>query len=413
MSSNDADTPLSPLETIGVTRAQLGECVGVNAEWRLVRKAFFKRALAEHPDKGGDPAAFRELHAAFEALRAAYNRGVASLAEADDVAVKVGSSSVPSHEYYKAAADETIAGYKIEAAPSNKSACVSKHCRESTSAIAKGDIRVGSLNTATGSYGRPFHLGCWRVPVSVWAGLSDDTGVEAVIAALESMVGVTITGFDKLNAEDKVRVAIHVANAEHHAKVTKATAAVAAAGGGLALTRVAEARKTDDVAPPPEAKAATKAATTTVSTRPPAPTKELKLPKPGVDGIASGQLEGKGCVLTGVFDVAGGIGFKRGKDGVKDWLESNGAKVVGSVSKKTAFVVCGNLPGMDKVTKGLAAGAKLTTLKILADGIEANTVDATVQANPVDQAALSFSKGFGNAKRLGGPSLEPPTKRLK
>lgn len=42
--------------------------VAKNATFDEVKKAFRKKALKEHPDKGGDPEAFKEITVAYEAL---------------------------------------------------------------------------------------------------------------------------------------------------------------------------------------------------------------------------------------------------------------------------------------------------------------------------------------------------------
>ena len=65
--------------------------------------------------------------------------------------------------------------------------------------------------------------------------------------------------------------------------------------------------------------------------------------------------------------------------------------------------------------KGLAVGAKLTTIKIISDGLTNNSVAETIVAQPVDEDELSWSAGHhgnGLAKRLGhAPSAH--AKRLK
>lgn len=38
-------------------------------------QAYFNKALATHPDKGGDAASFRKLQSTFHVLRGLYNRG--------------------------------------------------------------------------------------------------------------------------------------------------------------------------------------------------------------------------------------------------------------------------------------------------------------------------------------------------
>ena len=377
---------MDSLQLIGLTTEALDAAGDAHAQWALVRKAYLTKAIRLHPDKGGDPDAFREIKAAFETLKVAYDAG-APLNSANVAAAA--NTTTPSHEWYAAAAEEHVPGYKVERAPSGRSTCV-----KSKAVIAKGELRIGSLDSVSGSYCRWSKVDQWRVPASVWTGVPNNEAAttEAINAALEAMNGITIVGYTALDADAKAQLCAHVVLKEHHAKLNQVSAAKAS---GSCVS---------DTTPP----------TTTVAT---VTTKSsLDLPNPGTDSVTPGQLVGKTVVLTGVFDLAGGCGFKRGKDGAKEWLESHGASVVGSVSKKTAFVVCGSKPGMDKVTKGLGVGAKLTTLKILGEGLKANDVALLVAQNPVDTDSLSYSVGFGGnglAKRLGGPSFEEMVKKHK
>ena len=82
----------------------------------------------------------------------------------DDLYAKYSNNAnaAPSYEYYEAAAEEDVPGYKVELAKSGRSKCVK--CQ---SKIEKDGIRVGSLDKVSGTYGRWNHLDCWRVPVKV------------------------------------------------------------------------------------------------------------------------------------------------------------------------------------------------------------------------------------------------------
>lgn len=55
----------SPYDILGVT---------TSSTWEQVKKAFRKLAMQHHPDKGGDPATFRKVRAAFEVLESIYFR---------------------------------------------------------------------------------------------------------------------------------------------------------------------------------------------------------------------------------------------------------------------------------------------------------------------------------------------------
>ena len=61
--------------TLRVPVETLTACHGLQEEWAVLRKAYFKSALANHPDKGGDAVEFRKVQAAFEALRALFDSG--------------------------------------------------------------------------------------------------------------------------------------------------------------------------------------------------------------------------------------------------------------------------------------------------------------------------------------------------
>lgn len=60
----------SPAENKEVDTNKYYELLGVDkkATTEEIRKAFRKKALKEHPDKGGDPEKFKEVTAAYEVL---------------------------------------------------------------------------------------------------------------------------------------------------------------------------------------------------------------------------------------------------------------------------------------------------------------------------------------------------------
>jgi hypothetical protein len=72
------------------------------------------------------------------------------------------NASYASYEFFEAAAEEEVPGYRVEPAKSGRSKCVT--CE---GVVEKGAVRVGSLDEFAGSYGRWHHLDCWRVPVKV------------------------------------------------------------------------------------------------------------------------------------------------------------------------------------------------------------------------------------------------------
>ena len=62
------------------------------------------------------------------------------------------------------------------------------------------------------------------------------------------------------------------------------------------------------------------------------------------DVLLSNSLEGKSIVVSGTFET-----FSR--DGIKEFIEQHGGKVVGSISSKTSYVVAGSDMGPAKLKK--------------------------------------------------------------
>ena len=50
-------------------------CGDVAEEFKVIRRAYHRKVLATHPDKGGDAQEFRDVQSAFEVLREFYDRG--------------------------------------------------------------------------------------------------------------------------------------------------------------------------------------------------------------------------------------------------------------------------------------------------------------------------------------------------
>ncbi|CAN0216891.1 unnamed protein product [Scytosiphon promiscuus] len=246
------------LASIGVDATRdLGACSSLTEEFTKIKRAYFRKILVVHPDKGGDAAEFREVNAAWELIRKLYeDRAVGSFADAAaapaqdrydfDYAGKASGSArgsggrgggsggggsgwassaprthMPWQYYYDAAAQE-VPPYKVELARSGRSKCnatrAARKCNPEDPLISKGEIRIGSLDAQAGTYSRWIHLECWRVPSRIWLGLAReedgaggaDTGsLEECIAALSSMNEVQFTGFNDLSERDQREVASH------------------------------------------------------------------------------------------------------------------------------------------------------------------------------------------------------------
>ena len=63
----------------------------------------------------------------------------------------------------------------------------------------------------------------------------------------------------------------------------------------------------------------------------------------------STRLEGKSIVVSGVFSL-------HSRDEYKEMIENNGGKNVGSVSKKTSFILAGENMGPSKLEKAQKLG---------------------------------------------------------
>lgn len=296
------------LTTLGVSLEALGSCLGLGEEFAVLKKAYFKSALAKHPDKGGDAAEFRKVHDAFEALRSLYDTGAvdcfATSASKCVGAQTPSDSSMPSWEFYEQAADEPVPTYRVEPAKSDRSKCSAKGSAKkcADSCIPKGALRVGWLNAETGTYGRWANLGCWRVPSKVWLGLPDPEACaeeDLFKVALLSMSSIILSGVGELSPEDASAFTRHCMSKSNWAalvkrKAPKPTSAPPAASPAAAAASSALA-------------ASSTSGSALVAETP--GEKRFVVPVPGRDGPAN-SLSGKTVVLTGIFpEVGGGAGL--------------------------------------------------------------------------------------------------------
>ena len=148
------------LESIDVDpTTHFAAVANVDDEWKLVKKAYYKKALATHPDKGGDAAEFRDVQSAFEVLRDFFDKGrvdtfrSTAFAAADTAAAYAEAAGAAgdyqSWDYYADAAAEEVPLYRVEPARSNRSTC-----QATGEAIPKGAVRVGVMDHESGSYFR-------------------------------------------------------------------------------------------------------------------------------------------------------------------------------------------------------------------------------------------------------------------
>lgn len=231
----------SCLKALGVDATAVSGLGSIEDEFKAVKKLYFKRVLVSHPDKGGDAAAFRALQEAWETLRDLYDKGrvhvegfsyyfagAGAHAEADAAPGAGADAEVPSWSWYsEAAASDAVPPYKCEAAKSDRSGCKSKAgavgCAHDDPKIDKGEVRFGSMDSESGTYGRWHHLRCWRVPASIWMALPDPAASSKgrIEAVLQFMQQLAFIGFSELTSEQKGEVVDHFMDKAHWAKQTK------------------------------------------------------------------------------------------------------------------------------------------------------------------------------------------------
>ena len=266
----------------------------------LVKRAFNRRALETHPDKGGDADAFQAMYEAFQELKQAFLDGFSEFAKCIESAPAKAKAkakakrtmvdapelmgkrrTIPTYEFFQTAAERDIPFWKIELAASGRARCTGSRkslgsvgrCRNVNEGskvdqprsvgpgpgpgpgssralvadvfgiIKKNAVRVGLMDPESGAYCRFVHLRCWRVPQAVWYNLPqypDDTteySVDEFKRRLVDMDGVVFVGLNKLCDEDITLVAEHAMNQEAWAAFNQKKY-VAARAAGLPSSRV-------------------------------------------------------------------------------------------------------------------------------------------------------------------------------
>lgn len=443
---SDSTSIHSCLAAIGLGVEELRGCTNLTEEFTTIKRAYFKKVLIVHPDKGGNAEEFRDVNTSFELIRSLFEKkAVSSFAndaeardEWNDFDDDVGPSpAAQPWQYYYDAAEEEVPPYRMEPARSGRSKCSqktksAKRCSPSEPFIPKGDIRIGSLDGTSGSYGRWVHLACWRVPSRIWQGLpvdvSDRDKASQFEASLAAMNEVQFCGFDQLTPDQKWLVVLHVMDEGNWASRGKrkgsaprfsntsgtsatpqsqprgagdlAYASTASSGGGhSAYAPMASSGAGHSAYDPIPSSGGT--AVSLVGER----AGFFVVPSPGVNGAQPGFLRGKTVVMTGIFpEIGGGAGLNQGKDRVRQMCESFGARVTSAVSGKTDLLIVGREPGMSKVGKASAReNCQLVSLADLARSIEGKQQLNLTQAPEID----TFSSGYnGNGLRAlpGGPA---------
>jgi ABC-type tungstate transport system permease subunit len=119
----DKVTPTMSAKTVRQCLATLGNinfegCADLEQEFKAIKRAWMAKVLLVHPDKGGNPAEFRDVQTSFEVLRQLYESGAVKsfVSEGATSTSKqyndswtnfdFEGSAPPAWEYFSAAAEE-------------------------------------------------------------------------------------------------------------------------------------------------------------------------------------------------------------------------------------------------------------------------------------------------------------------
>ena len=271
--------------------------------------------------------------------------------------------------------------------------------------IALNSIRIGSMVSESGTYGRFKHLSCWRVPKAIWFALpqfpdSEEWNEAEFTRRLASMNEVIFCGFNRLTEDDRSLVAKHTMDQSMWASFEeKKFKELRAAGLPPTATMEALAHDVDSEAivikkensDDPKVR---KEARLAIKTEPSSP--EIALPLPNVNGAMTKAL----CrsakplvfVLTGVFPMlGGGIGLNEGKDKAAELIRTFGGVVRSAVSGKTDILLVGEAPGVAKLAAARSQpNIRILNLEHILDMIHGRSVES--KPLRID----SFSTGFRN-----------------
>eukprot|EP00634_Sargassococcus_sp_CCMP2135_P002782 CAMPEP_0198662802 /NCGR_PEP_ID=MMETSP1467-20131203/49234_1 /TAXON_ID=1462469 /ORGANISM="unid. sp., Strain CCMP2135" /LENGTH=501 /DNA_ID=CAMNT_0044399305 /DNA_START=45 /DNA_END=1550 /DNA_ORIENTATION=+ len=380
----------------------------VDEEFQTVKKAYFKAILKAHPDKGGDPATFRDIQAAFMVLKTMYEKKrvttfvgkpkefatTTTKTAFESAKVDLSDLPTPSWEFYAEAAAETVPKYRVELAKSDRSKCAAKgaakKCSDET--IARNELRFGSLLPETGTYTRWCHLQCWRIPARVWQTFPEEGSEKKHFAAALSSLGeLLFSGFDELPENEKDRVVAYAMDKDNYAKARKPAA-----------PKHVEA---DEAAAPEAASSSSNAPLSRSSALVNVQQREAwSDPVAGVDGATANALHGHVIVCTGTFpELGGGMGLTLGADRAKALLQRFGARVTGSISGKTTALLVGKEPGFRKVSDARDRNLTMLGLRDLKSVIQHQLRLEDVEPMVV----TSFSAGYvGNSAANNASAIE-------
>lgn len=381
MAPSSRRTIVQALQDLDVSSFQFFEaCDTRDDEFKRLRKQFHKAALRHHPDKGGDPATFRDIKTSYDLLQdlhtgkqqvprrrgaargewlfaeffGAGNKsyGTAAAGRPNEASFDMGAyfrdfftKEPPSWEYYQDAAEEELPTYRVERAKSGRSKCTAtgkaKNCFAQTTEpqeqstdvvdlsapperIAKDELRVGWLNSESGSYGGWRHIRCWRVPSKLWEGLPDPNTIsdastidDKFHAALLTMSDCVLSGYEELPISDQRQFIQHLRDKSNWAALRKKKKKTQTEEEGTSTTTTAGEVGTTGKAAGTAAKDIPAAATNTKNSSSLVPhhgnalvfaRQRFVTPQPGVNGCSDATVfNGKRFCLTGLFPEIGGV----------------------------------------------------------------------------------------------------------
>jgi hypothetical protein len=366
------------------------DAANVHEEWSLIKEVYHSRILTAHPDKGGDANTFRIIRSAFVTLRDLYPEigtfsgevHAQTTNEAYDAFFEeANASEVPPWEFFAAAAETPVPTYRVEHAKSGRSTCKAKgkHKKCEDEAIAKGQLRCGSMDEIAGDYTRWRHLVCWRVPMKIWLGLPDpDTcqDLAKFAPALLQMDEVVLSGFKALPTEDQTIFVQYTMDKGNWARATKPKGEGPKAKAKVKKEAAAAAPNAKE---PPQSSQSGAVVSNSKGHHGVAKTsnavtkskKQFEIPRPGKDGAIPNILKGKTIVMTGIFpEIGGGDGLSLGKARARAMIESFGGRVTSAVSGKTSALLVGKEPGYSKLTKARGFKAQLMDSHALVECIK-------------------------------------------
>lgn len=460
-----SSTILGHLTVLGITIADLSQCLTLEDEWAFIKKHHFNHIKVCHPDKGGDAGTFRSVNDSFNVLRELVSKNQINRFASDssratarepDRRSAASQDEYAPWEWYEESGKVDFVPYIVEPAKSDRSKCNKKTKKEPCAfggKIAKGHIRIGSWNEDVGSYSWFLHMECWRVPAKIWLAFNGCSDATRVRVAMHLMDSVSICGFSSMPPEQQDIFIEYVRNPNNWARApsdaTKSNSAPSETMPDLLQTHGVlekkkeklsgkiKAVKAEHVVPdaPPQSQAqpvrvkneaaltavapvvaSSDSALTVRASMPPKRGGSFVMPIPGRDGALPGAMNGLIVVLTGLFpEVGGGSGLNLGKDKVKGMVEAFGGKVTGSVSGRTHILVVGKEPGLGKVSQAEGQpNCQLMYLEDLRDALQNGRDVLAPRAQPV--MITNFSSGYngnGLAGRLKYESESAPKPRKR